>query len=175
VVHIASHFRFTPGTNADSYLLLGDDGRLTLEELWKRDYRFSNVDLLTLSACETALGDGADAGGEVEGLGALVQKRGAKSVLATLWSVADATTGLFMRTLYEQRQQPDVSKAEALRRAQLAFVNGDATARNLPTGVRRGAGRSEPPGAGRTFATDPDAPFAHPFYWAPFILMGNWL
>ena len=91
------------------------------------------------------------------------------------WPQAQAVWIDALRSLDEQRQQPDVSKAEALRRAQLAFVNGEATARNLPTGVRRGAKRSEPPRTGRTFATDPDAPFAHPFYWAPFILMGNWL
>lgn len=178
VVHIASHFRFTPGTNTDSYLLLGNNGRLSLADLSGQHFRFGNVDLLTLSACETAIGDKGGSGTEVEGLGVTVQQRGARSVLATLWSVADASTGVFMQTLYELRQQKGLSKAEALRQAQLAFLRGERGDREIPVSLRRGVQRDEPR-AGKPSATpyvaDPTRPFAHPFYWAPFILMGNWL
>jgi len=56
VVHIASHFRFVPGTERDSYLLLGTGKRLKLEQINIGAYNFGAVDLLTLSACETAMG-----------------------------------------------------------------------------------------------------------------------
>ena len=58
VLHLASHFRFTPGTEVDSFLLLGDGNALTLRELRGDDYHFQKLDLLTLSACETAMQGG---------------------------------------------------------------------------------------------------------------------
>ena len=82
VLHIASHFKFTPGTEADSFLVMGDGAKLSLKQIREDDMQF-DVDLLTLSACDTAVGDNAR-GQEVEGLGALAQKQGAKAVLATL-------------------------------------------------------------------------------------------
>ena len=152
LLHLASHFVFQPGTETDSFLLLGDGSRLSLRELREAGFNFRGVELLTLSACETALGGGADANGrEVEGLGALAQQRGARAVMATLWPVADASTGLLMQQFYRLRAEDGaISKAEALRQAQLALLTGR---------IRHESG----------------APFAHPFFWAPFILMGNWL
>jgi CHAT domain-containing protein len=148
VIHIATHFQFRPGTLDRSFLLLGDGNRLTLKDIGDRRLRFSGVDLLTLSACDTAMGGGADeTGAEVEGFGALAQRQGASGVLATLWPVADASTGRFMQLVYARRQaEPTLSKGEALRQAQLTFLRG-----------------------GR------DAKLRHPFYWAPYVLMGNWL
>lgn len=154
VLHIASHFRFVPGSEA-SFLLLGDGSRLTLRQIRTELPRFVNVDLLTLSACETALGGGQNESGfEVEGLGVLAQKHGAKAVLATLWPVADASTAALMQRFYRVGRRPEQSKAEALRQAQLAIMRGTDAARD---------------------ASDGSAPYAHPYHWAPFILMGNWL
>ena len=151
VLHIASHFHFRPGTLDRSFLLLGDGNRLTLKDIGDRRLRFSGVELLTLSACDTAMGGGADeTGAEVEGFGALAQRQGAGAVLATLWPVADASTGRFMRLVYTQRQTGTPGKGDALRAAQLAFL------------------RSEPARGER------DARLAHPFHWAPYVLMGNW-
>ena len=147
VIHLASHFVLQPGKAADSYLLLGDGSRLSLAEFGQRGLSFNNVDLLTLSACDTAAPAGGD-GREVEGLGTIAQRRGAGQVLATLWPVADQSTAQFMWRVYEFREQgSDVP--EALRRAQLSFLRGraDATRPRL-------------------------APYRHPFYWAPFVLMG---
>jgi CHAT domain-containing protein len=133
-----------------SFLLLGDGSRLSLREVRESNYSFSDVDLVTLSACDTASFGGRDATGrEVEGLGAMLQKQGARSVVATLWPVSDESTGVFMREFYRLREQERLTKAEALRRAQLAFIHG----------TTRSAGGRE---------------YAHPFHWAPFILMGNW-
>jgi CHAT domain-containing protein len=174
IIHIASHFQFTSGSMNDSFLLLGDGSRLSLAQI-RTKLNFNGVELLTLSACETALGDAGTEyhGDEVEGLGAIAQQAGAKAVLATLWPVADDSTALLMRTLYKAHKDEHVDKAEALRRAQVALLLGT---------VRSGAGADARRGLARVaaagiadFSPDPRAPFAHPFYWAPFILMGNWL
>ena len=144
LVHVASHFQFSAGgTEANSFLLLGDGQELTLADMRTNNYRFDNVDLLTLSACNTGLGGGRDANGrEIEGFGVIAQQQGAKSVLATLWSVADQSTASLMANMYRIRQEQHLIKIEALRQAQLSLM-------------------AQPR-------------YSHPFYWAPFILMGNW-
>jgi CHAT domain-containing protein len=180
VLHIASHFKFNPGTETESFLLLGDGGKLSLRDIRVGDYNFSGLDLLTLSACETAmLGGRDDTGKEVEGLGALAQSKGARSVLATLWPIADRSTALLMRDLYYQREQQGIDKSQALRRAQLGLLNGQLAV-EVKQNDERGAARvtgAATAGSNNTVAStytvNPKAPFAHPYYWAPFILMGN--
>jgi CHAT domain-containing protein/Tfp pilus assembly protein PilF len=147
VLHIASHFVFQPRTDQDAYLLLGNADILTLAQI-RNDYDFNSLDLLTLSACQTAVGSGGK-GKEVEGFGALAQKQGAKSVIATLWPVDDRSTGLFMKRFYQIKTQHHLTKSQALQQTQQAFIQ--AATQNYPID------------------------FAHPYYWAPFILMGNWL
>ncbi|MDD2721819.1 MAG: tetratricopeptide repeat protein [Gallionella sp.] len=171
VLHIASHFKFTPGTMSDSFLLLGDGGHLTLQDV-KAKLDLKGVDLVTLSACETAFGGGRDANGrEVEGMGAIMQKKGAKSVMATLWPVADASTAQLMQNFYRLRDKEHLNKAQALRQAQLALLRGKGGA--IANGGERGPKRTG--GEGAAYAADASAPYSHPYYWAPFILMGNWL
>ena len=175
IIHIASHFRFAPGSMDDSVLLMGDGSLLTLAQI-RDKLTFSGVDLLTLSACETALGDDGPAhhGIEVEGLGAIAQQAGAGAVLATLWSVADTSTALLMRTLYQAHRDQHLTKAEALRAAQLALLHGSVKADSTSAGAR-GLARMSAAADTRSYRADPRAPFAHPYFWAPFILMGNWL
>ena len=157
VVHIASHFRFMPGDQSKSFLLLGDGGHLSLAELKTLPNLFSGVQLLTLSACNTGVGDGA----EVEGFGTLAQRQGAKAVIASLWPVADASTSKLMQEFYRIRESsPGIPKLEALREAQLELLRGNGPAAT---------------GGARRFPVQLDAPYTHPFYWAPFFLMGNWL
>jgi CHAT domain-containing protein len=123
VVHIASHFRFQPGDQSKSFLLLGDGGHLSLAELRTMPNLFSGVQLLTLSACNTGVGDGT----EVEGFGTLAQRQGAKAVIASLWPVADSSTSQLMQEFYRIREtSPGISKVEALRQAQLELLRGDA-------------------------------------------------
>lgn len=148
VIHIASHFLFTPHSSDESFLVLGDGSSLSLSQL-RTKINFNGVELLTLSACQTAVGDdraGAD-GSEVEALGNIAQAKGAKAVVASLWPVADESTAALMSAFYKGHQD-HLDKAEALRRAQLALLHGEA---------------------------GKQAKYADPFYWAPFILMGNWL
>ena len=158
VVHVASHFVFAErGNEQASWLLLGDGGKLTLADI-RRSYRFDNVDLVALSACNTGMGGKDQDGREVEGLGVLVQRQGAKGVLASLWEVADESTGQFMQLFYSLRQRQGLSKAEALQKAQLDFIDRPA----------KGSKVCDESGNCHN-------PHSHPYYWAPFILMGNWL
>jgi CHAT domain-containing protein len=123
VLHIASHFQFSPGTEINSFLLLGDGSELTLGDIRTQNYRFDNVDLLTLSACNTGLGGGRDATGqEIDGFGVIAQQQGAKAVMATLWPVRDQSTALLVADMYREHQSSQISKIEALRRAQLALL-----------------------------------------------------
>ena len=176
VFHIASHFKLQPGNNAASYLLLGDGNKLTLSAFKKGSaYKFRGVDLLTLSACNTAVGSRGQ-GQEVEGFAVLAQKRGAKGVLATLWPVDDKSTGLLMQNLYRIRTaNPDISKADALRQAQIAFLEKEGLPSeqqpSQSTDPNRGAIDPDDPNPNTSSTTD----YTHPYYWAPFILMGNWL
>jgi CHAT domain-containing protein len=105
----------------------------------------------------------------------LAQKQGALAVLATLWEVADASTGQLMREFYRLREaNPQWTKAEALRQAQLELLTGQTKVSQTRTQraeiVGGEAGSSSQP----SFTPDANAPLAHPYYWAPFILIGNW-
>ncbi|MGE0844976.1 MAG: CHAT domain-containing protein [Flavobacteriaceae bacterium] len=165
IVHIASHFKLVPGRETDSFLLLGDGSPLSLSDIRKgRGFRFGGVDLLTLSACETARGGGGD-GDEVESFGALAQMNGASSVMATLWPVADEATAALMRSFYRHMVEDGMSKAAALRAAQIEAIGGDAAG----AGRERGAETLDDP------AEAGDAGPGHPYFWSPFVLMGNWL
>jgi CHAT domain-containing protein/Tfp pilus assembly protein PilF len=175
VLHLASHFQFSPtGGESNSFLLLGDGTELTLADL--RQMRLPNVDLLTLSACDTAVGSFSDAGAdghEVEGMATEAQRLGASSVLASLWSVADSSTAQIMEEFYRGHEQQSLNKAEALRAAQLRLLHGESVADSAAR-ANRGAvalGASQPE---RASMASPESPFAHPYFWAPFILMGNW-
>ena len=142
IVHIATHGQFSSRL-ADTFLVAWDR-RITLDQLeqilaTKNLNTAEAIELLVLSACETAAGDQRAA----LGLAGIAVKAGARSTIATLWSVNDRGTAKFMSYFYEQLQQNDLSKAEALRRAQLAMLE--------------------------------DSWYSHPFYWSPFLLVGNWL
>ena len=179
VIHIASHFAFQPMDPKASYLLLGDGEHLDLDAI--RLLRFRRVDLLTLSACNTAVGDatseerreGRRRGREIESLAQIAITAGARSVLATLWPVADQHTAELMLDFYRRRtEDPTLTKADALRLAMLSFIRGapPTPADRHPPGLRPTPPNQPAP------AQAPTAPaHSHPFYWAPFTLIGNWL
>lgn len=120
VVHIASHFRLVPGDAAASWLQLGGGQRVSLAELARPGFDFRGVDLLTLSACETAVPAGVDArGSALESLAHVALLRGARQVLASLWMVPDEDTARLMADVYRAYAAGQPA-AEALRQAQQA-------------------------------------------------------
>ncbi|WP_193315651.1 CHAT domain-containing tetratricopeptide repeat protein [Janthinobacterium aquaticum] len=163
-VHIASHFVLRSGAGDESYLLLGNGEKLSLAELAQQRYQFAGLDLLTLSACETAVPAGTDATGrELEGLAWLARQRGANNVLASLWRVSDQSTASLMGDFY-RALAAGRSKPQALRQAQLQQLRA---ARHMPAATR---GLTALDGPSRQAA---DGAHDHPFYWAGFILLGS--
>lgn len=179
VVHIASHFQFSPGNETNSALLLGDGTFLSLAQIKSLPNVFGGVELLTLSACNTATGSSGADGKEVEGFAVLAQRQGAKAVVASLWPVADRSTKELMQDFYRLREATsNISKAEALRQAQLRLLQGAASAESTTTVAaldRQLTHEEDKAGAAKLpFKPDAKTPYAHPYYWAPFILIGNW-
>jgi CHAT domain-containing protein len=175
VLHIASHFQLNPGDARASQLLLGDGTLLTVGEIRKFKGGFKGVDLLTLSACETAASGTAPDGKEVESFGSVAQDRGARSVLASLWPVHDGSTSALMKSFYRVHEtQAGVTKAEALRRAQIGLLTGSLKPSGSGPNDRLLVHTSVPKTAKPSFVADPKAPYAHPYYWASFVLIGSW-
>jgi CHAT domain-containing protein len=139
-----------------------DDGILTALEVEQMD--LSRVQLATLSACETGLGQ--TAGGEgLLGLQRAFQIAGAKTVVASLWKVPDRATQLLMARFYENLWQKRMTKLEALRQAQRWLLHEGPKNRDLVRGLDFAA--DQPPVA----ASSDTLP---PYYWAAFILSGDW-
>jgi CHAT domain-containing protein len=165
LLHIATHSKVVPGRANQSFLLLGTGEKLAIPEIqsW---LNFRNVNLVVLSACETALGGTGMDGREIAGVGYYFLKGGAKTVIASLWNVDDQSTRLLMEQFYKNLAQgtlaSPVTKAEALRRAQLALLNGHYTA-----AIAQQDDRTAP--------TSQRNILRHPYYWAPFIIMGRGL
>ena len=140
-VHIASHGQFS-GDAASTFVLTYDD-YLTLDDLENlirpSSYRGAPVELLTLSACQTAAGDDKAA----LGLAGVAIKAGARAALASLWFVSDQASAMMVDEFYRALAKPGTSKAQALKHAQTVLRN--------------------------------DPRFRHPRYWAPYIMIGNWL
>ena len=175
MLHIATHFNFVPGDDKDSFLLLGA-GELSVDDFKSmRSGSLDGVELLVLSACDTANGDiraSAADGGEFESFALLAQEKGADSVLASLWPVSDESTALLMKEFYRLRKSnPTWSKLEALRQTQLEMMKGKLAGAE-GEGIRAGSTKAGvlpkglPAWSGKGFS--------HPYYWAPFELTGNW-
>ncbi len=142
IVHLATHGQFS--SQADDTFLLTWDERINVKNLDQllregEGQEISPIELLILSACQTATGDKR----AVLGLAGVAVRSGARSTLATLWSVQDQSTANLMSQFYDILNQSGLSKAEALRQAQLSLLRSSQ--------------------------------YQHPFYWAPFVLVGNWL
>ncbi|MDZ8236946.1 CHAT domain-containing protein [Nostoc sp. ChiQUE01b] len=148
IIHVATHAQF--GTIAeDTFLVTGNNDKLTinqLETLLRQTNNSSNlVELLALTACQTAVGDDRS----TLGLAGVALQAGAKSAMASLWSVGDESTANLVAEFYSKLRESKMSKAQALQIAQLKLINAKET--------------------------EIDIQYNHPYYWAPFILIGNWL
>jgi CHAT domain-containing protein len=174
VVHIASHFVEETGAGSEPFLMLGgndkgdpDGFEWNLSAMESSPVAFEGTRLLTLSACSTAKDYTTRDGTEMDSLGMIAQQKSAEAVLATLWDVNDASTSRLMSDFYSRwLKNPAAGKAEALRGAQLALLKGPSA---TPGGKsQRGFEVESPSNAA------PQATYAHPFYWAPFVLIGNY-
>jgi CHAT domain-containing protein len=148
-----------------------DDGILTALEVSELDLR--GCDLAVLSACDTGLG--ASAGGEgLLGLQRAFQVAGARTVVATLWEVQDEAAGALMQRFYDNFWRRRMSKLEALREAQLHLLRDKAVRERMA----RGQGKTLPVDAA-ALARAREETAAHlsrtpPYYWAGFVLSGDW-
>jgi CHAT domain-containing protein/Tfp pilus assembly protein PilF len=181
ILHIATHGKFVPGTDRSSFLVLGTGDKNTLTKLTipdidkKLQYGLTNIHLVVLSACQTALGGNTKSredeldGLEIPGLSySFIREGRAKSVLASLWLVNSQATTRLMQAFYGNlaNSKNPITKAEALRRAQLFILTG----KNQYTDENRGFRIELAPGT-----VAPIADSSHPFFWAPFTLIGNGL
>ena len=123
IVHIASHGKFE-NDSRDSFLLTFD-GRLTMDDLERfikfSEFRHEPVELLTLSACQTAAGDDR----ATLGLAGVAIKAGARSALATLWLINDQAAELLITSFYQHLTNPSLNKAQALQQAQLTLLKNN--------------------------------------------------
>ncbi len=133
----------------------------------------SNIHLVVLSACQTALAAPLQDGVEIASVAYYFLNGGAKAVMASLWQVSDTSTSELMQHFYQNlAQSAQPTKAESLRLAQLTLLYGkQITLENL----KRGAINPEQISSNPSQHTTTSANFAHPYYWAPFILIGNGL
>jgi CHAT domain-containing protein len=166
VLHLATHAAFLPGQPENSFILFGNGDRATLSDI--ANWSLFNVDMVILSACETGLGMKLGDGVEILGLGYQFQNRGVKATIASLWQVNDESTQILMNTLYAQLKQGNTSKAEALRQAQLTLIQGKGQ-----TSSKNRAGITVQPTTGKEASQPTAIDHSHPYYWAPFILIGN--
>ena len=141
IVHIASHGVF--GASAQESFLMTYDELLHLDDLEQllHSQRQSTqpIELLTLSACQSAEGDDR----APLGFAGMALKAKARSAIGTLWPISDEAAYALMTQFYQNLQQGNMSKVKALQQAQLALLK--------------------------------DEQMKLPFYWSPFILLGNWL
>ena len=162
IIHIASHSLFNTGSPENSYIQF-DDRKLTLDQLANLELDLPQIDLLVLSACETALGDE-----EAEfGFAGLAMQAGVKSALASLWTISDAGTVVLMSEFYQELKSTPI-KAEALRKAQLDMLQEKVYVEG--TKIRGSKIEVELP------ADTSEAElqnFNHPFYWSGFTIIGN--
>ncbi|NJM72076.1 MAG: CHAT domain-containing protein [Scytonema sp. RU_4_4] len=145
IVHLATHGHFSSNPQ-ETFILSAPNVPINLNQLQellqtRKQSRTDAIELLVLSACQTATGDKRAA----LGLAGVAVRAGAFSTLASLWSVNDRSTALFMGQFYEHLVKQQMTKAEALRQTQLDLLQN---------------GKGE---------------YRHPFYWSPFVLIGDWL
>lgn len=141
IIHMATHGQFSTVPD-DTFLITGDRQKLTitdLDRILRQTATPDSIELLSLTACQTAVGDDRAA----LGLAGVAIQAGVRSALASLWFIDDAATAQLATEFYASLQNPNMSRADALRAAQISLLENRQT--------------------------------ANPAYWAPFILIGNWL
>ncbi|MFN8973932.1 MAG: CHAT domain-containing protein, partial [Pseudanabaena sp.] len=160
IVHLATHGKFVSDNANDSFIQFWDS-QLTLERIPRLRFDSPVVEMLTLSACETSVGNNL-------GISGLAVDSGARSVLASLWAISDAGTAPLMINFYKLFPEAK-TKALALQQAQRSLIDGSLRIENNkiigiqgipPISLNNNVGKLD---------------LRHPFFWAPFLLIGSWL
>jgi len=152
IIHVSAHsiinekIPLSPGIVFSKGI--NNDAILNTFEIYNLDL---NTDLITLSACETALGQGiSNVEGEgVNGIARAFLYAGAHSLVVSLWQVSDESSSFFMKDFYSYLKNEDLGKAEALRQAKLNLMKMKRKIGSLTIS------------------------YSHPFFWAPFIVIGR--
>lgn len=121
IVHLSTHFQLHPGSLEESYLVFSSGERLHFSRLSGDDFNWQDVDLLFLSACETATGDWSEHG--LDTVPTLFRRLGVRQVIGTLWPVFDTSTCHFVREFYEYISKGR-SSSQALQETQYASMSG---------------------------------------------------
>ncbi|MEQ8382351.1 MAG: CHAT domain-containing protein [Coleofasciculus sp. A1-SPW-01] len=158
IVHLATHASFPTSSTKNPYIQFWNH-QVSLDELRQAEwYAPPTVQLLVLSACETAVGNKDNE----MGFAGLTVSAGVQSALASLWRVNDVGTLTFMSEFYHQlSQDPITVKAEALRQAQLAILQGN---------IHLASTKLTPPSLSENTK---NPTLSHPYYWAGFTLIGS--
>ncbi|MBI2986049.1 MAG: CHAT domain-containing protein [Deltaproteobacteria bacterium] len=172
ILHFATHAKLNEDDPLSSAILLAkdgtEDGRLEVREIFGMDLK---ANLVVLSACETGLGK-LSTGDEIVGLTRAFIYAGTPSVVASLWKVEDSSTAYLMASFYKNLRT--MSKVEALRQAQLELIRGQASSDLLARRGVGGIGRlGEVPEAKPQSLAPVSVSTSHPYFWAPFILVGD--
>lgn len=169
IIHLATHAEFNSGEFSRSFIQLWDQRvsfsdlrTLSAEANWGQN---PTVELLVLSACQTALGS-QDA--EL-GFTGLALQTGVKSVLGSLWYVSDEGTLALMGEFYDHLESASI-KSAALRQAQLAMLRGETVVQAGRLKLSNGLELALPSRSGSSAPLN----YRHPYYWSPFTLVGNW-
>ncbi|WP_190315911.1 tetratricopeptide repeat protein [Pseudanabaena sp. UWO310] len=162
IIHFATHAHLVAGSPEDSFVLLNNNEYVTLRQV--KDWKLPNVGLAMFSACQTALGGKLSSGIEIIGFGYQLQQAQARASIATLWEISDGGTQALMGKFYE-RMKLTSSSSEALQQAQIDLIrsNGKSTDEKR-AGVRI---------TWQGISPEVESQLNHPYYWAPFILIGN--
>jgi CHAT domain-containing protein len=172
VIHFATHAQLNEDDPLSSAVLLAkggkEDGRLEVREIFGMDLK---ANLVVLSGCDTALGK-LSTGDELVGLTRAFIYAGTPSVVASLWSVDDSSTAQLMSRFY--RNLKTMSKAEALRQAQLELIRGEGRSDLIAKRGVGGIGKLGETPEAQSPSEDPiSVSTSHPYFWAPFILVGD--
>ncbi|MEO1791011.1 MAG: CHAT domain-containing protein [Cyanobacteria bacterium J06629_19] len=162
ILHLATHASFDRRSPEDSYIHLWNDD-LSMREFSQLDWQKSDLELLILSACSTALGS---RNSEL-GFAGLAAASGVDATVGSLWEVSDIGTLALMSEFYAQLEETDL-RFEALRRAQLSLLKGETRIEggNLITGHGEVALPAE-------WNLPDSATLDHPFFWSAFTMVGN--
>ena len=162
IIHFATHAHLVAGSPEDSFVLLNNNEYVTLRQV--KDWKLPNVGLAVFSACQTALGGKLSSGIEIIGFGYQLQQAQARAAIATLWEISDGGTQALMGKFYE-RMKLTSSSAEALQQAQIDLIRSNGKS----TDEKRASLRITWQG----ISPQVESQLNHPYYWAPFILIGN--